>query len=260
MRRLYKMIYTLKNADDFSQFVTDYRKDHHVKLTRNELRNWFFTLNNINALKNGVTTFQGEALEEFGMPKKLAGFVTPSKVTVSQSNFEKDFLSKEYKRAELDLIEVKSKRVMLPSMDAEMTVEKRDEVQAEIDEIMEKYDIELDDNGDQYYVIDQVVYQASLLDAEQFTKVSRKINRCFKFSDTDIATVDEKRVEVLLSTVQDQAIVDGCVRKVQTPFAPLMLDFTRYEEDEYTYKVDKMFRLFYDNKLLNSSSNGEKDK
>lgn len=108
---------------------------------------------------------------------------------------------------------------------------------------------------------DKDAYTPELLNSEEFNKVTIKLLRSFKFSETDTVKVSEMRKENTLANYQDRAIKSNKVVKARTAFIPVEVDFFKYEDDEYTYSVDKMFKQYInDNFILkNSGSTANND-
>lgn len=93
-------------------------------------------------------------------------------------------------------------------------------------------------------------YEPELLDAEEFGKVTVKLLRSFKMSETEVVAVSELREENTLANFQDRAIKSGKVIKAKTAFIPIKVDFFKYEDDEYTYSVDKMFKQYCNDNFI----------
>ena len=220
------MIYNVEHADWFCQEMRDMGRDSHVALSRNTVRNWFFTLNNLNGLRPTVTMFRGEETSLFKVPMKLSDLVVPGKVTVAKENYERDFMSRQYREASSPEVFAPSKQI----------------VDSETGEVITlPYDAE---------------YTPELLDSEEFEKVSRKILRKFKLKE-ELTTVSSKREEALLSSVYDRVVLEGRVRKVQKSFNPLYVEFYKYEDDEYTFDATKMLKQYIKDNVITATAGSD---
>lgn len=102
-------------------------------------------------------------------------------------------------------------------------------------------------------------YEAKVLDAEAFEKVTIKLLRSFKMSETDVVAVSELREENTLANFQDRAIKSNKVIKSNTAFIPVKVDFFKYDDDEYTYSVDKMFKQYCKDNFISKISKQQND-
>lgn len=226
MRRLYNMKYNVEHADWLNQEIKDMRKDSHVKLNRDDIRDWLYTINGINRLKSTVTMFNNEELKLFLVPNKVKNVIVPGKITVSKGNFERDFRGKAY--------------------NDENTIDTYNKV------------ISTETNEEGKEVVERVAqdYIPRYLDSDEFSKVSRKLLRCFKLNDndSDLSDAYSLREENLLSNYQEVAIKDGNVKKVATTFIPVYVNFFKYEDDEYTFDINKMFKKYFEDNLFYASN------
>lgn len=226
MRRLYDMKYNVEHADWLNQEIKDMRKDSHVKLSRDDIRDWLYTINGINRLKATVTIFNNEELKLFLVPNKVKNVIVPGKITVSKGNFERNFKGKVY--------------------DEENTINTYNKLIA----------VSTDDEGNKVERRVAQDYTPRYLDSDEFNKVSRKLLRSFKLNDneSDLSNAYSLREENLLSNYQEVAIKDGNVKKVATTFIPVYVDFFKYEDDEYTFCINKMFKKYFEDNLFYASN------